>query len=571
MKKLFAFLFFLIPLACLVMSQSKAGDEITKNEKIEILMKHCSNNGMFSGAVLVSENGKIIYKNAFGLANRETKEMIITQSPFYLCSVSKQFTAMAIMILKEENKLSYDDALSKYFKEFPAYANNITIRHLLTHTSGISDHFRLGAYKADLKNSDVLELLIKQDTLNFNPGDKYSYSNGGYVLLAMIAEKASGKPLHIFMKNNIFDKIGMKNTLVFDHSKPIIKNRAIGYNALGKIDDYEILTTGAGGIFSNVDDLFLWDQSLYTDKLVSFKTIDEAFTPAILNDGQSTNYGFGWGINEKANSVQHSGSLSGYRTFIKRDLDKNNAYIFLTNNGNSFEGSKIRNAIDNILENSPYDLPKIKISSKLISFSSDNTIETAINLSRELLNDSNSQYIIDEAGINILGYEFLSENEIGNALAVFKFNIELNPSSWNVFDSMGEAWLMKGDTIEAISNYIKSIQFNPNNTNGIEILSKIGVDVSNLTGKIIISNEVLESFVGKYELTPTLILTISRKDDQLYILPTGQSISEIFPASQTRFYSKIVDAQITFNKNLDGKIISLTLHQGRDSIAKKLE
>jgi CubicO group peptidase (beta-lactamase class C family) len=316
-------------------------------QKLDSIINSCYQNGEFNGTILVSRNKKVVYRKALGYANFDTKEKLIPESVFYLASVSKQFTAMAIMILSERNKLTYNDKLSKFFPEFPSYANNVTIKHLLTHTSGIPDHFRLNSYKPDLTNQDVLAILIKQKFLDYKPGDRFEYSNSGYILLAMITEKVSGIPFHEFMKANVFDPLGMTNTLVYDESKPLINNRAIGYSMDGTLYDYNILTTGAGGIFSTIDDLYLWDQALYTGTLVSWGTIYEAFTPFILNNGEISNYSFGWFIyeDERRKTVSHSGSFSGFRTHICRDLANKNAYMLLTNNGDAFEMNKVVNAI----------------------------------------------------------------------------------------------------------------------------------------------------------------------------------------------------------------------------------
>ena len=174
------------------------------------------------------ENDKILYTNSFGYANFKTQEKLTAEYAFYLASVSKQFTTMAIMILKEKGSLDYDNSLSDYFPEFPQYAEKVKIKNLMSHTSGIGDHFELGAYKPDLTNADVLELLISQDSLNFEPGSKYQYSNGAFVLLALIVENVSGMPYHTFMKENIFTPLGMNNTLVYDESKPLIRFKTKG-------------------------------------------------------------------------------------------------------------------------------------------------------------------------------------------------------------------------------------------------------------------------------------------------------------------------------------------------------
>jgi CubicO group peptidase (beta-lactamase class C family) len=326
-----------------------------RKERIGELMTELYKKGDFNGTILVAENGNIIYDTAFGFGNFITREPLNDSSSFYLASVSKQFTAMAIMILKEQNKLSYYDTLTKYFPEFPAYANNITIRHLLTHTSGLPDYFSMdNLYRPGSNNEDVLNTLIAQKKLNFYPGDRFSYSNSGYVMLAMIVEKVSGKPFNVFMKEFIFDPVGMKNTLVYDSTKPVIRNRAVGFNKDGELDDYDILTAGDGGIYSTTQDLYLWDQSLYKNKLVDSSTLAEAFHETKLNNGSPSYYGFGWVIIRNANNkiVHHSGGLNGYRTAIYRDMENHNSIIMLTNKGDAANVEGITRRILQILKDS---------------------------------------------------------------------------------------------------------------------------------------------------------------------------------------------------------------------------
>lgn len=202
-------------------------------------MRHSHRQGLFNGSILVAEHGSLLHSGAFGLANRKTLEPLRANSVFYLASVSKQLTAMAILILEKQKRLSLQDRLSEYFPAFPDYSKQISIEHLLTHTSGIPDHFRLGLYKPGFRNQDVVQALIGQDSLDFEPGERFSYSNGGYVLLSLIVEKASGEPFHSFLKKNIFDPLGMSHSLVYDESKPFIEHRAVGYDGSGNLADYD--------------------------------------------------------------------------------------------------------------------------------------------------------------------------------------------------------------------------------------------------------------------------------------------------------------------------------------------
>ncbi|MCH8287282.1 beta-lactamase family protein [candidate division KSB1 bacterium] len=287
-------------------------------------------------AIAVIQNGKILFKKGYGLANLNTREPIETNTRFLLASVSKQFTAMAIMMLEEEGRLSFEDSVSLYFPEVPSFWKKIKIKHLLTHTSGIPDRFYLIGYAEGYLNRDILDRLIQTRYLDFNPGARFKYSNSGYNLLAMIVEMISGKPFRTFLKERIFDPVGMIDTIVYDETEPVIENRAIAYAPRGRgyrPNDFLLFTTGASGIFSSVEDLFKWDQTLYTEQLVSAKSIENAFTPHV-RAGRRENYGFGWRITnnvEDIKAVYHTGSLGGAHTILFRVPEKNFSIILLAN------------------------------------------------------------------------------------------------------------------------------------------------------------------------------------------------------------------------------------------------
>ena len=474
-KTIYKFIFLVI--AILLNSPELYSQTKYKKQQSEIqkVISHSYENNLFNGAILVTQDGEIIYKNALGIANKETKKNLTTESSFYLASVSKQFTTMAIMILKEQNKLKYTDVLSKYFPEFPKYADHVTIRQLMTHTAGIPDHYNLGAYKAGLTNKDVINLLIKQKQLDFKPGTKHRYSNGGYILLADIVEKVAKLPFHIFMKQNIFKPLGMDHTLVFDKSTAKIDNRAIGYNHLGELDDYEILTTGAGGIYSTLDDLHKWDQALYTDRLISQKTLEEAFTPATLTDGNVTKYGFGWYIknDNKNKSVVHLGSLSGYKTLLKRNFDDNSGYIILTNKGAATPIMDISRSLDRILDNKPYTLPKIPITRELLAALKDYEAQRAITKTEELLKNNPEKYSANKFYMTGFGYGYLSEEKTNTAIAIFKLMINLYPNSVKANEGLADAYLANGQTAEAISSYKKVLTLDPENQSVKSELAKL--------------------------------------------------------------------------------------------------
>jgi len=476
-------------------TQSHAAED--KVRKIDELMTYCYNAGTFNGTVLVAHEGEVIYKNAFGYANFHNMEELRLTSVFSIGSISKQFTAMAIMILKEQEKLSYEDRLSDYFPEFPDYANKITIRNLLHHTSGIpnwmnSSVFRArpGDFKDDITNDDVFEYLVQLDSLNFPPGDRYSYSNSGYVLLAMIVSKVSEQPFHEFMKQNIFDPLDMRNTLVWNITKPDIPNKTIGYDKFGDIDDFNILTAGDGGIYSTIEDLYKWDQGLYTEKLVSQETLKEAFTPGLLDGGNPSRilidstwgYGFGWLLRENGteNIVWHDGGFNGFQAIFYRELINHELVIFLKNKGEPWPLYPIHEAVISILKGEPYEFPGIPIEIKMKQLIDENGITESINKYHELRKTHASEYNFSENQLIELGYYYLSHQSFNEAKAIFKLSIEMYPNSYNTYDSYAEACMLDGDSGEAIKNYKKSLELNPENANAVEMLRTINEKKMNI-------------------------------------------------------------------------------------------
>lgn len=306
----------------------------------------------FSGVVLITENGKPVYHKALGYRDFEKQIPLETSDIFELASVSKQFTAMIIMMLKEKGKLNYDDSISKYL-DIPY--KGITIRNLLTHTSGLPDYQDImDKYWDKTKvagNGDCIEYLNKYSPPKlFEPGEKYIYSNTGYLLLASIAEKASGKDFIDMCRKWIFRKLKMKSTDIRTiEEKKATKNFAIGHIYVEErskwvradsfpSSDYTIWLgnrKGPGRISSTAADLLKWDNALYTGKLIKQSTLQEAFTPMKLNDGSFSDYGFGWSIRMDpafGKIVSHTGDNPGYKTQIIRYIDKHKTIILLNNN-----------------------------------------------------------------------------------------------------------------------------------------------------------------------------------------------------------------------------------------------
>jgi CubicO group peptidase (beta-lactamase class C family) len=292
-------------------------------------------------AVMVIKDGKPVFAKGYGMANIADGTRCSTNTNFRLASVTKQFTAMAIMILAERGKLSLEDKMVKFFPEFPDYGKEITIRHLLTHRSGLLDYEETmpANLTIPLSDRDVFWIMREQDHLEFPAGEKYHYSNTGYSLLSIIVEVVSGQKFAAFLKDNIFQPIGMTNSVAYEPGISVVPNRAFGYAKVK--DGFEFadqsLTSavlGDGGVYSSVMDMFKWDQALYTEKLVSKKMLQQAFTiHSPSSDMEGSGYGFGWylGKYRAAKHIWHYGSTCGFSTKIERFPEKKLTVILLTN------------------------------------------------------------------------------------------------------------------------------------------------------------------------------------------------------------------------------------------------
>ena len=332
MKQL-VFLLLLIPVVTSAQQEQKIA-------RIDSVLTYLYQRQLFNGTVLIGEKGKVLYKKAFGISDPRSGASLTTRSSFNLGSVSKQFFTMMIMILKEQGKLKYDDPVQQYLPQFPY--SNITIRQLMNHTSGLPEYFDIAVGDMNLldtlTNESMLALLeAKKPELVFQPGEQWQYCNTNYTTLASVIEKVSGMPSDVFFQQHIAGPLGMKDTYIYDLTmKSYPPSRVFGFehqkgmpllNDLIRFDGI----VGDGNVYSTVEDLYRWDQALYTEKLVKKSTFEEAITSGRLNNGELTKYGFGWFIPEPGKKVSHTGGWVGFRNEITRYIDRNQALIILTN------------------------------------------------------------------------------------------------------------------------------------------------------------------------------------------------------------------------------------------------
>ncbi len=320
--------------AMVVLTSSMTANCADHGNEIEKLFSAYTGDGIPGAAVRVIQDGKTVLTRNFGLSDVAGQVAVTSATNFRLASISKQFVATSIMMLVEEGKLSLDTTLPQLIEGFPPYARDITVRYVLQHRSGLLDYESIMPDDAteQVHDSDVLQMMLDADRTYFRPGSEYRYSNSGYAVLAMLIEQLSGKPLATFLDERIFEPVGMQNTVAFQQGISTVATRAYGYTVTDGIVEFSdqspySAVLGDGGIYSSLDDLFAWDQSLYTDTLITAQSKALMMTPALEN------YGFGWRIDEFEGHrrYHHSGSTSGFRNHFVRYPDLKLSVIVLTN------------------------------------------------------------------------------------------------------------------------------------------------------------------------------------------------------------------------------------------------
>jgi CubicO group peptidase (beta-lactamase class C family) len=293
-------------------------------------------------ALAVVRDRRIVYSRGYGMADLEHDVRITPSSVFYVGSLSKQFTAMTIALLAQQGTLGLDDDIRKYLPELPAYEAPVTIRHLIHHTGGLPEYMPLLAragWRADAPfgNQDVINIVAREHQVNFRPGEQFSYSNTGYTLLALIAERAGRVRLPEFAEARIFSPLGMRATHFHADPTRLVKQRAYAYEpspAGGlRLAPPVPSRVGAGGIFTTVEDLARWDQNFYDGRVGGEALIRQVTTPGSLNSGQRLEYAFGLEVREYRGLrvVEHGGDLVGYHAYLTRFPDRRLSVICLCN------------------------------------------------------------------------------------------------------------------------------------------------------------------------------------------------------------------------------------------------
>src|SRR5918993_711636 len=480
----------------------------TKGDQLDKLIGTYAEYGKFNGSVLVAEKGKVIYKKGFGLADMEWNILNRPDTKHRLGSITKQFTAMLIMQFVEQGKLKLDVPISIYLPDYPKKNGDvITIHHLLTHTSGIPNMTSFPGFVKDvMRNSYTPVQLVNMSadsTLEFKPGERFAYSNSGYLLLGYIIEKVTGKSYEQLLQENIFTPLRMNNT-GYDHHGTLLKNRASGYERSGtryvNADFIDMsVPHAAGAMYSTVEDLFLWDQALYGNQLLRKENMDLLIAKHIPSGGGY--YGYGWSIGEmplgntteRIETTGHGGGINGFNTQITR-IPSDKSIIVLLNNTGGAPLNEMTSAIAAIIYDKTYNLPKRSVAYSLADKIEKEGTSAALEYYKGIKDSIG--YYLDENEMNTTGYEFLQSGKVKEAAAIFQLNTIAFPKSSNVYDSYGEALMALGNKTDALENYKKSVKLNPGNENAIKILKDNGVKTDDLIKKVPI--EYLKLLEGEY-------------------------------------------------------------------------
>jgi CubicO group peptidase (beta-lactamase class C family) len=444
--------FSIVALTLMVVSQTVAA--FAQGDKVDDYIKAALDKQKIPAlSIAVVRNGEVVKAKGYGLANVELNVEARPETIYQSGSVGKQFTATAVMMLVEDGKIALDDKINKYFADAPERWSGITVRHLLTHTAGTTDYPKDFDFRRDYTEAELLKKAA-EIPLASAPGEKWSYSNMGYVMLGILISKVTGKFYGDFLQERIFKPLGMNTARIISEAD-IVPNRAAGYRQeKGELKNQpwvspSMNTTADGSLYLTVLDMAKWDAALYTEKLLKKSSLDQMWTPVTLNDGKTKQYGFGWAFEDVRGHkiIEHGGAWQGFTSHIARYVNDKLTIIVLANRAGANPGA------------------------------------------------------------------------IAHGIAGL-YNSELIPL----------------ERTEAR-----------------------------------VDPKILDDYAGQYELTPGLILNITVEADKLWVQPTGQRKAELFPESETEFFFKVVDAQVTFVKDSDGKVTRLVLHQGGDHEAKRIK
>ena len=531
-------------------AQQQAADQLSA--RLDKLLSGQFKDGEPGATVLVARSGRVIYSRAFGLANIELNVPMQVNTVFKIGSITKQFTAVALLQLVERGKVLLQDEITMFIPDYPTRGHTITVEHLLTHTSGIRnftsirDTAKRGT--VDFTPKEMVDF-FKNEPPRFAPGTKWEYSNSGYVLLGYIIEIVSGKTYAEYIEENIFRPVGMPNSLYADDIR-LVKNRADGYakDDRGFVNVPYISMTqpyAAGSILSTVEDLFKWNRAVHSDKLIRKETRERAHSRYRLADGTETAYGYGWrfGYIQESPSIWHGGFINGFFTMAMY-LPNEDIYVAVLSNCESNSPEDVTAKLAALAIGQPYEYKAIPTQRSLLS------------QYEGVYEGNNGQFRIMTATGNRL-YTRLGWGPM----------VEVRSYQKDKFFFEGDVFHSIAFTRDAAADVESLLTMD---RRGIEVWTKTDKPIPSMDG-IVLEEKVLKSYVGEYEMRPDFLFTVTQEEARLFVQATGQEKLEMFAESETKFFLKVNDAQIEFVKDEAGSVAKVTLRQGgRIAEAKRI-
>ena len=527
-------------------------DELTRKMD-ELLQSTYSPDGP-GAAVIVVRAGQILLRKGYGKANLELAVPVEPHMIFRIGSVTKQFTAVCILMLLEENKLSLQDEITRFLPDYPTQGRKITIEHLLTHTSGIQSYTDLPEWLPLWRNDmsvDELINLFKDQPMKFEPGEQFVYNNSGYILLGAIIEKLSGKAYAAFVQERIFDRLGMAHSL-YDDTTRIVPGRVAGY-ALGNDGyvnaAYLSMTQpyAAGSLASSVDDLARWDAALYTGELVRPETLALAHQSYRLLDGSLTQYGYGWGVSEYEGFqfLEHGGGINGFICGAVR-VPAERVYVALLTN----------------LEAPKPDPNMLAFQLAAMVIGKPYTPPLAIELPAEALQDYVGVYSINEREQRVVtcdAGQLYSQRTGGMRLKLIPYAQD----AFFINEAVDRFIFLRGE-----DGKVNAMQLE-HRLGPAERSPKVDIPLPPARQSIQLDPAELERYTGVFELAPGMAITVSLAEGVLYAQAGGQEKLALLAETPERLFPREVELTLAYEFDQQGKAISLTLYQGSQTFVCK--
>lgn len=501
-------------------------------------------------AALVAIGGQVVYRNAFGMANLDLDVPMRPEMVFRIGSVTKQFTAVAILQLMEQGKLSLEDEITRFIPDYPAQGHKITIHHLLNHTSGIKSYTSMSEFSMVMRKhhspSQIIDI-FKDQPMDFAPGERYLYNNSGYILLGYIIEKVSGQTYEEYVYEHLFKPAGMEHSL-YEPELAVVKNRAYGYQPSGSgylpADFISMsLPYAAGSLMSTVDDLLKWNMALRSEKLLKKETLELAFTPGNLNDGSPMSYGYGWEMGNLQGSpiIAHGGAIHGFLSYACWLPQENVVVILLQNTTGQFpEEMALQMAARAI--GKPFNLNEMA-------------------MDEERLREYSGVY---EGPNGVKRAIFVEEGKLfSQRLGTGSGKLRILPFEKDRFffeNSLTQISFLKNESGKVEGAVFKTV------TGAPEEMALTDEPLPEPTREIQLPEEILKRYLGKYEIMPGFELNFTLEEGKLMTQATGQPKYEIFAESETKFFLKVVVASVEFLLDESGKANALILRQGGQEI-----